>query len=95
WHTQPHNTLLLFLISWGIIGTAGASWLLGRAIFAMHRTSMNDPELLPIAGALYALLCMSLFAGMFHYPRFVMVIMICFGLLFAARDRGNQARQVR
>lgn len=91
WHTQPHNTILLFLISWGVVGATGASWLLARAIAATHRTGMSSDDLRPITGALYGLLFMSLFAGMMHYPRFVMLIMICFGVLFAARDRADQA----
>jgi exopolysaccharide production protein ExoQ len=83
WHTQPHNTFLLFLVSWGIVGAAGALWLLGRAIISVHRSAMQDDSLRPVAGTLYALLSMSIFAGMLHYPRFVMLIMLCFGVLFA------------
>lgn len=85
-HTQPHNTFLLFLISWGLVGTLGALWLLGRAIVATFRIAMDDERLLPFAGMTYALLCMSLFAGMLHYPRFVMAIMFGFGILFSARQ---------
>jgi O-antigen ligase len=92
-HTQPHNTILLFLISWGIVGTAGALWLLGRAIVATYRIGMNDDDLRPIAGTLYALLSMSLFEGMLHYPRFIMLIMICFAVLFAARAHADDMKR--
>jgi O-antigen ligase len=93
WHTQPHNTILLFLISWGIVGATGALWLLGRAIVATHSTGMNNDVLVPISGALYSLLAMSMFAGMLHYPRFVMLIMFCFAILLAAGDRANEAHR--
>lgn len=92
WHTQPHNTLLLFLISWGVTGAAGAIWLLGRAIVATHRTGMGNEAVRPVTGTLYGLLTMSLFAGMLHYPRFVMLIMICFAILFAERARSASNR---
>lgn len=90
WHTQPHNTVLLFLISWGIIGAAGALWLLGRAIVAVHPGAMEDANLRPVAGVLYTLLTMSLLEGMLHYPRFIMLIMVCFGVLL--RFRFDQPR---
>lgn len=90
-HTQPHNAVLQFLISWGLVGAAGGLWLLGRAIVATHRTGMADERLRPLAAMTYALLFMSLLEGMLHYPRFIMVIMIGFGVLFAARERQGPA----
>ena len=86
-HTQPHNVVLQFLISWGVVGAAGGLWLLGRAIVATHRTGMDDPRLLPLTGMLYSLLFMSLLEGMLHYPRFIMMIAVGFAMLFAARER--------
>jgi O-antigen ligase len=86
-HTQPHNVVLQCLISWGVVGAAGALWLLGRAIVATHRTGIDDVRLLPLTGMLYSLLFMSLLEGMLHYPRFIMMIAVGFALLFAARER--------
>jgi len=86
-HTQPHNVVLQCLISWGVVGAAGALWLLGRAIVATHRTGIDDARLLPLTGMLYSLLFMSLLEGMLHYPRFIMMIAVGFALLFAARER--------
>lgn len=88
-HTQPHNAVLQFIICWGVVGTAGALWLLGRAIVATHRTGMGDDRLRPLAGTLYALLFMSLLEGMLHYPRFIMLIMIGFAVILAARERNR------
>lgn len=82
-HTQPHNVVLQFLISWGIVGAAGALWLLGRAIGATYRVGMQDDRLRPLAATLYALLFMSLLEGMLYYPRFIMVIMIGFAILLS------------
>lgn len=86
-HTQPHNTILLFLMSWGVVGASGGLWLLGRAVVATHRTGMDDAALRPLTGMLYSLLVMSLLEGMLYYPRFIMLIMIAFAVLFAARER--------
>jgi exopolysaccharide production protein ExoQ len=86
-HTQPHNTILLFLISWGVFGAVGGLWLLIRAIVATHRTGMDDARLRPFTGMLYSLLFMSLLEGMLYYPRFIMLVMIIFAVLFAARER--------
>ncbi len=75
-HTQPHNALLQFLISWGIVGAAAALWLLGRAITTVHSVAVRSASLLPMIAILYALLIMSLLEGMLHYPRFIMLIIV-------------------
>lgn len=90
-HTQPHNAVLQFLISWGVVGTAGGLWLIGRAIVATHRTGMRDDALRPVAGMLYSLLFMSLLEGMLYYPRFIMLIAVGFAMLLAARERSAPA----
>ncbi|MHC9419768.1 O-antigen ligase family protein [Sphingomonas citri] len=87
WHTQPHNVVLQFLISWGIVGTAGGLWLLGRAIVATHRIGVARASLRPLTATLYALLFMSLLEGMLYYPRFIMLIATSFAILFAAVER--------
>lgn len=84
-HTQPHNAVLQFLISWGIIGAGGALWLLGRGIFAAHRQTLLYPELQPLLAILYTLLIMSLLEGMLHYPRFIMLIMAMFAVILTYR----------
>ena len=94
-HTQPHNAVLQFLISWGIFGAAGALWLIGRAILATHHVGMADARFLPLTGTLYSLMFMSLLEGMLFYPRFIMLIAIGFAVLFAARDAGNVERVER
>lgn len=84
--TQPHNAIVQFLISWGIIGAGSSLWLLIRAIVATHRTGMEDDALRPLSATLYSLLFMSLLEGMLYYPRFIILIMISFAILFAARE---------
>jgi O-antigen ligase len=84
-HTQPHNVVLQFLISWGVIGAVGGLWLIGRALRAAHVHAMGEPRLLPVAGVLYALLFQSLLEGMLHYPRFIMTIMTGFAVILAHR----------
>lgn len=87
WHTQPHNVVLQFLISWGIVGTAGGLWLLGRAIAATHCIGVAQASLRPLTATLYSLLFMSLLEGMLYYPRFIMLIATAFAILFAAAER--------
>ena len=48
---------------------------------------MDDATLRPLTGTLYSLLFMSLLEGMLYYPRFIMLVMIAFAALFAARQR--------
>lgn len=89
-HTQPHNAVLQFLISWGLIGAAGALWLLGRGIAAVHATTMQRPQLQPLLAMLYTLLLMSLLEGMLHYPRFIMLIMILFAVILSQKAVRDQ-----
>lgn len=80
-HTQPHNVVLQFLISWGIVGAAGGMWLLGRAIVAVHRSVIAQPEQLALLAMLDALLVQSLLEGMLHYPRFIIAIILLFAMI--------------
>lgn len=77
-HTQPHNAVLQFLISWGVVGTAGALYLIGKAIRRVHAPGMTNAELRPLLAMLYALLFQSLLEGMLHYPRFINAIIFLF-----------------
>ncbi len=86
-HTQPHNAVLQFLISWGVVGASGALWLLGRAIVASHRQTARHPTLQPMLAVLYTLLVMSLLEGMLHYPRFIMLIMALFAIILTYRGQ--------
>jgi exopolysaccharide production protein ExoQ len=95
-HTQPHNVLLQFLISWGLVGAAGGLWLLGRAIVAAQGAALGRPHLHPFLAMLYTLLLMSLLEGMLHYPRFIMLIMILFAVILGdRRPQGSAIREPR
>lgn len=86
-HTQPHNFVLQFLVSWGIIGAAGAFWLLGRAVIEAQRCALDQPKVWPLLTGLYALLIMACLEGMLHYPRFIMLIMVLFAAIFRLSQR--------
>ena len=86
-HTQPHNSILQFLINWGAFGALGAFWLIARAINHVHSFSLRYPTQLALLGMLYALLFQSLLEGMLHYPRFIISILLLFALLSSLRDR--------
>jgi exopolysaccharide production protein ExoQ len=83
-HTQPHNAILQFLISWGLAGAVPALWLLGRAIVRAYRITAQNCTLQPMLAILLTLLLMSLLEGMLHYPRFIMLIMVAFAAIFAS-----------
>ncbi len=83
-HTQPHNAVLQFLISWGVLGASGALYLLARAIGRVHRPAMAHDRLRPLLAVLYALLFQSLFEGMLHYPRFIQAIVFLFAAIIVA-----------
>jgi len=84
-HTQPHNAILQFLLSWGLVGTIGALWLFGLAIYKGQQNTNRNPELWPFTAMLYALLAMSMVDGALYYPRLVIMIMLCFAVTFPAR----------
>ena len=82
-HTQPHNFVLQFLVSWGIVGASGALWLLGRGVVAVHQRAKAHPLAWPLVTGLDALLIMAGLEGMLHYPRFIMLIMVLFAMIFS------------
>ena len=86
-HTQPHNVFLQCLISWGIVGTAGAIFLLGRAIHRVHAPGIADDRLRPLLGVLYGLLFQSLLEGMLHYPRFIQTIFVLMAVIYVEAPR--------
>ncbi len=81
-HTQPHNFVLQFLISWGLLGACGAFWLLGKAVYYAQRAVTHDAGALwPLLTCVYALLIMACFEGMLHYPRFIMLILALLAII--------------
>ena len=80
-HVQPHNILLQFLISWGILATIPALLLLGIATWRVHRIVHDNRTVLPFLLMLDCLLVMSLFDGMTHFAQHLMLIMICYGVI--------------
>lgn len=86
-HTQPHNVVLQFLISWGAIGAAGGLWIIGRALRAIPRAAFFDPRIAGLTAMLIALLLQSLVEGMLHYPRFIVSIIVLFAILIECGRR--------
>lgn len=89
-HTQPHNAVLQFLISWGIIGAVPALWLLGRTMVATYLVTLRDKGALPLAAILCSLLTMSMLEGMLHYPRFIMLIFVMLAAILAVEVNKRQ-----
>lgn len=90
-HTQPHNFMLQFLISWGVVGASGASWLLGRAVVRAHSIVLRGrPALWPLMTCLYTLLVMACLEGMLHYPRFIMLIVALLAIILKLGSQSNK-----
>lgn len=89
-HTQPHNAVLQFLFSWGIVGAVPALWLLGRAVGSAHAVARSQSQVWPLLGAVYALLWMSLVDGALYYPRFVTLIVVGLALILATAQRVSE-----
>jgi exopolysaccharide production protein ExoQ len=90
-HVQPHNIVLQFLTSWGIFATIFALALLAIATWKAHKIGQHDRQVMPFLLMLDCLLVMSLFDGMTHFAQHLMLIMICFGVVFSC---GQSARKV-
>lgn len=89
--TQPHNVVLQFLISWGLIGTLPALWMLLRAVSHVHRSARPLPQTLALQAMLYALLFQSLLEGMLHYPRFIISSAVLATIIVAASRQNYRA----
>ncbi|MFN3450570.1 MAG: O-antigen ligase family protein [Sphingorhabdus sp.] len=93
-HTQPHNAILQFLISWGLVGAIPALWLLARAVASAHFVTLKDNASLPPLAILYALLVMSMLEGMLHYPRFIMLIFVMIAAILAIDANKHQQQPI-
>lgn len=85
-HTQPHNVILQFLISWGVVGASGGLYLIGRAIRQVHTVGFTNESLRPLTAVLYGFLFQSLLEGMLYYPRFIGAIIFLFVLVMTHRS---------
>jgi exopolysaccharide production protein ExoQ len=92
-HTQPHNFVLQFLISWGLVGAVGAFWLLGRTVVRAHQIVLRQAELWPLITCLYTLLGMACLEGMLHYPRFIMLIVALLAIILKLGLQDGESHQ--
>lgn len=82
-HVQPHNIILQFLLSWGLPATLLALAILAYATWKAHCVCFRQRQALPCLAMLDCLLVMSLFDGMAHFAQPLMLMMICFGVIFS------------
>tara|TARA_B100000678_G_scaffold291053_1_gene306000 strand:- start:613 stop:1929 length:1317 start_codon:yes stop_codon:yes gene_type:complete len=90
-HVQPHNVVLQFLVSWGIVAGLAALAILAVFIHAIHKIAARSLLALPFLAALDCLLVISMVDGMFHFARHFMLMMLCAGVIMAI---GRQASEV-
>lgn len=93
-HTQPHNAILQFLISWGLVGAIPAFWLLARAVISAHLVTLKDESLLPLLAMVYALLIMSMLEGMMHYPRFIMLNFMLLAAILGINENKRESAAI-
>lgn len=85
-HIQPHNLLLQFLLSWGLIATGAALVLLARAVIAAHRRARRVTAAVPYVLTADCLLAMSLVDGTFHFAQHLMIWMAMMGVTFGISE---------
>ncbi len=88
-HVQPHNVVLQFLMSWGVVAALSALALLAWAAKSAHLRTLSNRPALPLMLMLYCLLAMSFFDGMLHFAQHTMLAMICFGFLCRTSPETN------
>ncbi|MBX7541055.1 O-antigen ligase family protein [Qipengyuania sphaerica] len=90
--TQPHNVVLQFLVSWGIVGAAGGLWILGRAFAPVIGAGAKMPLLHPMLAMVLAFLFQSMLEGMLHYPRFIISIIVMSIIIFVASRQAEASK---
>lgn len=95
-HVQPHNALIQFLLSWGIIPTLPFIGLFGYATWHVHHIVRRVREIIPLVMTIDALLAMSMFDGILYFANFLMLIAILFGVCFSKYklSSGNNTHQL-
>lgn len=83
-HVQPHNILLQFLLTWGVLATFAALSVLTYLTVKAHRVALKHRHILAFLAMLDCLLIMSFFDGIVHFAQTLMLIMISFGAIFSA-----------
>ena len=83
-HVQPHNALIQFLLSWGIVPTASLIVLLAWATWRVHRIARAVPAIVPLVMMLDALLAMSMVDGMLYFVRFLMLVSALYAICLAS-----------
>lgn len=91
-HVQPHNIILQFWLSWGLIATVAAVFLLGRATAFAHTVAKKNALAVPFMAMIVSLLVNSLFDGTFYFARHLMLSMIAYGVIFALARQGYDGR---
>lgn len=82
-HKQPHNALVQMAMSWGLVGTVPALYLLGRASLSVVRQAIAVDASLGNFAMLVALVIMSMLDGIIWHSRTIEFVALGFGLAFA------------
>jgi exopolysaccharide production protein ExoQ len=88
-HPQPHNSVIQFLSSWGLIATVPAMLMLTRIRVAMHHVAKARMIALPLVVLFDAMLAMSLVDGVMYFSRLIMLTAVA-GAITLAIGSGNE-----
>jgi hypothetical protein len=82
--------ILEFLLNWGLIAAAAASYLLARLVAALHRQAARDRALVPFVLLVDCLLALGLFDGTLHFAQHLMMGAAAAGIVMA-RPSGKES----
>lgn len=89
-HVQPHNAVVQFLLSWGLVPTLPLLGLLGWMTFHIHRIARETRAIIPLVMMVDALLAMSMMDGMLYFARFVMLITALYAICLGQEGRAKR-----
>ena len=91
-HLQPHNAILQFFLSFGVIAALAAFYLAGRIVWTLHRDVRRVPAMLAPLMMLDCLLVTSMFDGVLFYSRTLMATGAATALCYALSCQADAAK---
>jgi exopolysaccharide production protein ExoQ len=84
-HIQPHNSIIQFVIGWGLIATLAMAYLAFRGWLLLHRAAMRQSAAIPLVAMIDCLLAMSLLDGVLYFTRMTMLVAAGAAIVLACR----------
>jgi exopolysaccharide production protein ExoQ len=88
-HVQPHNAVVQFLSSWGLVACIPALYLAVRMWWSAHQPARTHRWSVSVLLMVNSLIVMSMFDGALYFSRFIMLIAAGFALALAVSVQEN------